>query len=348
MPSKPPTLAYRLTRPSLVKQPRPVLAGKARAEQQQARSGSRDSLVTPPITPDPPGETEIAPAPEGHAAVTRELEPSARYLGEVLEDMSLSSTSSLERNDTSEEYLDDFDNLGDGGLLLFPGPDDDADDDDGLLQPEPRSDDNTPSNGPHGTRLCSFLTDSVDWAAMGLTGVKDDLGVPRCRGDQAESPDADFPHGSSLDLSPSDSSGGTYMWDEEGLEPLGTTTLPCGSYDSDLNSLDILNNLDNLESCDLEDDDLMLDVDLPEDGSLRSDADGMSHFERADRGPGRATGGGGSIAGAERTTSTTTTGAAAAVFSSLTGSWIRGRAGPALVSCRSRRGTTATWRRWTT
>lgn len=33
-------------------------------------------------------------------------------------------------------------------------------------------------------------------------------------------------------------------------------------------SQDILNNLDNTGSCDLEDDDLMLDVDLPEDGAL--------------------------------------------------------------------------------
>ncbi len=31
---------------------------------------------------------------------------------------------------------------------------------------------------------------------------------------------------------------------------------------------DILNNLDNTGSCDLEDDDLMLDVDLPEDVAL--------------------------------------------------------------------------------
>lgn len=31
---------------------------------------------------------------------------------ETLEDMSLSSNSSLDRNDTSEEYMDDFDNLG--------------------------------------------------------------------------------------------------------------------------------------------------------------------------------------------------------------------------------------------
>lgn len=32
--------------------------------------------------------------------------------GEMLEDMSLSSNSSLDKNDTSQEYMDDFDNLG--------------------------------------------------------------------------------------------------------------------------------------------------------------------------------------------------------------------------------------------
>ncbi|MGH0120851.1 UNVERIFIED_CONTAM: hypothetical protein FKN15_024332 [Acipenser sinensis] len=96
----------------------------------------------------------------------------------------------------------------------------------------------------------------------------------------------DFPTGSSLELSPSDSSDGTYMWDEEGLEPLGSAPHHCGSYDDsvEINSLDILNNLDNLESCDLDDDDLMLDVDLPEDGSLNNvDAENMSHLERGRR-----------------------------------------------------------------
>lgn len=33
-------------------------------------------------------------------------------VGEMLEDMSLSSTSSLDRNDINQEYMDDFDNLG--------------------------------------------------------------------------------------------------------------------------------------------------------------------------------------------------------------------------------------------
>lgn len=49
----------------------------------------------------------------------------------------------------------------------------------------------------------------------------------------------DFLQGSSLELSPSNSSGGTYMWDEEDLEPLGPRTHPCESYDDSdrLNSM---------------------------------------------------------------------------------------------------------------
>lgn len=52
------------------------------------------------------------------------------------------------------------------------------------------------------------------------------------------SPDVDRHTTSSLELSPSNSSGGTYMWDEEGLEPLGHNTHihRSSSYESDLNS----------------------------------------------------------------------------------------------------------------
>lgn len=41
----------------------------------------------------------------------------------------------------------------------------------------------------------------------------------------------DFLQGSSLELSSSNSSRGTYKWDEEGLEPLGQSTHPCECYD---------------------------------------------------------------------------------------------------------------------
>ena len=51
------------------------------------------------------------------------------------------------------------------------------------------------------------------------------------------SSDMDYRAGSSFELSPSDSSDGTYMWDEEGLEPIGNVH-PCGSYESsEMNSI---------------------------------------------------------------------------------------------------------------
>lgn len=92
--------------------------------------------------------------------------------GEPLEDMSLSSTSSLERSndDTSEEYMDDFDNLGNGcGVLLLPPVLDE-----GFVQSEPLSEDTTQASRQQDvcsmTSLHSFLSESVDWGEMGLTG----------------------------------------------------------------------------------------------------------------------------------------------------------------------------------
>lgn len=50
---------------------------------------------------------------------------------------------------------------------------------------------------------------------------------------------SDVLQASSVELSPSNSSGGTYMWDEEGLEPfIGTGLHHCASFDnSELNSM---------------------------------------------------------------------------------------------------------------
>ncbi|PWA21610.1 hypothetical protein CCH79_00003446, partial [Gambusia affinis] len=208
-------------------------------------------------------------------------------VGETLEDMSLSSTSSLDRNDISQEYMDDFDNLGSGGIgiLLFSSKNEE--DDSGLDQSCTRLDDDKDaiSKVAKTTGLC-FLDDSLDWTS--IRGDKDEHRLNQlARRRKSSQPDYHEQGGSSLDLSPSDScgSGGTYMWDEEGLEPLGgatttasihtnsNTTHHIGSFDSDINSIDLLNNLD---SCDLADDDLMLDVDFPEDSSLHSDGEGLS------------------------------------------------------------------------
>lgn len=165
LPGKPSVLSYKLTRPSMVKHPR-----------SSSRQGSRDSMVTPLTSPDPPsdlgGTPEESPGPS-------EAEHISRCPVEFPEDMSLSSTSSLEHVDTSEEYLDDFDNLGDvnGLLQVLPPPRE------GLLQSQPRAlIDNTPpsrqESTPSQTSLRSLLSDGVDWAEMGLTGESRHSGRP--------------------------------------------------------------------------------------------------------------------------------------------------------------------------
>ncbi|XP_072522737.1 serine-rich coiled-coil domain-containing protein 2 isoform X2 [Salminus brasiliensis] len=277
--SKQAAISYKLMRPSLIKQPRTALPGKVQVNAGLVQ-GDAEAQEMVPLTSDQSSNNESA---ETTPDDPKEADCLQVLSLEVPEDMSLSSTSSLERNDVSEEYMDDFDDLGNGiGIHLLPvhdggnGQSGLCDDDDALVSPC--------QEGSSVTSLHSFLSETVDWAEMGLTGSREGVDIsPHCV-TRTMSAGGDLPHGSSLDLSPSDSSGGTYMWDEEVLEPLGGATHGCGSYDSDLNSMDILNNLENLESCDLEDDDLMLDVDLPEDASLHSDVDGVSHYERSESG----------------------------------------------------------------
>ncbi|XP_041723099.1 serine-rich coiled-coil domain-containing protein 2 isoform X1 [Coregonus clupeaformis] len=253
--NKPSALGYRLTRPGQVKQQKPLFTGRVKGEVRAGGVGEGDRAESPPLTltPDPLSDSD------------RTSGGQLRGTGEGLEDMSLSSASSLSRGDTSEEFLDDFDNLADGDV----------------------PDNRTRGSIATQTRLRSFLNETMDWDGMGLSGRKEEVGVRTALGILPPER-GDFLQGSSQELSPSNSSGGTYMWDEEDLEPLGPRTHPCESYDDSdrLNSMDILN---NLEPADLEDDDLMLDVDLPEDGSLRTqttvapDADGMAHFDCSER-----------------------------------------------------------------
>ncbi|XP_063749453.1 serine-rich coiled-coil domain-containing protein 2-like isoform X2 [Eleginops maclovinus] len=284
--SKPSGISYKLSRPSLIKQSRPLRVSTANGGGQEANRGpaARRNSVETSSTENSPESPPEAPEMGGLSAVTvsqREVS----ILGETLEDMSLSSNSSLDRNDTSQEYMDDFDNLGNGGMGILLLSSKNEEDDSGLDQSCARFEEDKMALGgiSKAAGLC-FLDGGVDWSAV--HGENRLNGLPhRRRSSQQEYHEQG---GSSLDLSPSDScgSGGTYMWDEEGLEPLGggttasihtnsNTTHHIGSFDSDLNSIDVLNNLD---SCDLDDDDLMLDEDLPEDDSLHSDGEGLAHM----------------------------------------------------------------------
>ncbi|XP_056386741.1 serine-rich coiled-coil domain-containing protein 2 isoform X2 [Hyla sarda] len=193
------------------------------------------------------------------------------YYSEDVDELSISSLSSSDKNDFSEDFSDDFIDLEDGNKTITEVEPDNKVSEKPSEQLLPELQDKKQTDTDH----------SDEWIGVNISGEKEaETGSSPYR-ENGISPDMDYRDPSSLELSPSDSSDGTYMWDEEGMEPIGNVH-PCGSYDSsEMNSLDILNNLD---SCDLEDDDLMLDVDLPEDTTCdMGKVENMSHFERTER-----------------------------------------------------------------
>ncbi|XP_034753804.1 serine-rich coiled-coil domain-containing protein 2 isoform X2 [Etheostoma cragini] len=257
------SLAYRLSRPGQAKQQKPLFPGRVKGAIRPAASECAGLLgiakdieqTVEAASTDSHSDSDGSSGEEKGGGSCMLKKSSGQTGGETLEDMSLSSASSLDRGDTSEEFLDDFDCVGD----VF-------------------SDGDVPDNRKTGsttqTRLESFLNETLDWDTMDLAGNTEESPM------QDSSQQGDVLQASSVELSPSNSSGGTYMWDEDGLEPLGPAR--CDSYDnSELNSMDVLNNLDPPGTGELDEDDLMLDVDLPEDGL--HDAERMSHFERSER-----------------------------------------------------------------
>ncbi|XDV44830.1 hypothetical protein PO909_013066 [Leuciscus waleckii] len=215
---KPSMLSYRLTRPTnTTKHLRPVVPETVQKEAELSKDIQDPTQIAETSSEPTTNNESIETTPNETSFEVKEVEDILSPFMEVFDVMSLSSSSSVENNDTSEEYMDDFDNLGNGGETLLLPVLKEGLDHFGLC-----TDANT-------TNLHTFLSESVDWAGMGLAG-KDDF-------EHGTSPTGDFPHGSSLDLSPSDSSGGTYMWDEEGMEALADSGHPCGSFDSDLNSM---------------------------------------------------------------------------------------------------------------
>lgn len=239
------SVGYKLPRAAPVKQ-QPLLPGRLK-EKLQPLAPERRGLVRIAIDTEAENKAENADFHSDSDGSIGEINGILKQsLGETLEEMSLSSASSLDRGDTSEEFLDDFDSTGD------------------VL-----SDVDTAENTRSAQNLLqSLLNDAVDWPHLDPTETKETSPMDESCGSLVLSPESSLVQpGSSLELSPSNSSGGTYMWDEDGLEPLGgPASHPCDSYDdADLNSIDILNNLEPLGAGELEEDDLMLDVDLPED-----------------------------------------------------------------------------------
>lgn len=156
--SKPSLLSYKLMRSSLIKQPHTVIPGKVpeKTEVTQREGASPSIIHSAGSTPEEPKSNK-----DEHDSHAQSLE--------ILEDMSLSSTSSLERNDVSEEYMDDFDDFGNGsGILLMP-VNEEKNDQIGFFREDSTLDAHC-QKGSSVTSLHSFVSETVDWAEIGLTG----------------------------------------------------------------------------------------------------------------------------------------------------------------------------------
>lgn len=158
-------LGYRLARPGQAKQQKPLFPGKVKGDIRPSTAPECTGLLGIAIDIEQTGEADKADSHSdsdgssgggkgGGSGVLRKS--SGQTAGETLEDMSLSSASSLDRGDTSEEFLDDFDCVGD----VFS---------DGDLP------DNRKTGSATQTRLHSFLNETLDWDTMDLAGKKNEL-----------------------------------------------------------------------------------------------------------------------------------------------------------------------------
>ncbi|XP_010620895.1 serine-rich coiled-coil domain-containing protein 2 isoform X2 [Fukomys damarensis] len=276
-PSVTSSLGYRMVHPSLLKSSRPPFAGTLTVD------GNKNSPADMCVEEETADLTKDSTTNKDQELIENESyrtendqtmkhDAKIRYLSDDVDDISLSSLSSSDKNDLSEDFSDDFIDIEDSNRTRVTPEE---------ISLKEEKHENVPSkdifDSPKENEKDFNKTD--EWLALSVSDRSEC--AKHTSGNNLISPDTDYRAGSSFELSPSDSSDGTYMWDEEGLEPIGSVH-PVGSYESsEMNSIDILN---NLESCDLEDDDLMLDVDLPEDAPLDNvECDNMNRFDRSDR-----------------------------------------------------------------
>ncbi|XP_053440478.1 serine-rich coiled-coil domain-containing protein 2 isoform X3 [Nycticebus coucang] len=271
------TLGYRMVHPSLLKSNRPPFSGTITVD------GNKNSPADTRIEEDATVLAKDKAANKDQELIENENfrtendqtvkhDAKIRYLSDDVDDISLSSLSSSDKNDLSEDFSDDFIDIEDSNRTRITPEE---------ISLKEEKHENVPPQDLFDVSKENekSFSKTNEWIDISVSDRNECTKHPS--GNNLISPDTDYRAGSSLELSPSDSSDGTYMWDEEGLEPIGNVH-PVGSYESsEMNSIDILN---NLESCDLEDDDLMLDVDLPEDTPLEDvECDNMNRFDRPDR-----------------------------------------------------------------
>lgn len=280
-----PSFGYRLSRPSLLKPTSQRFAGNIIMDGGKSTTPDTYIVENSEISTNINRTIEKNSIIESNAQRTESVDGLHESMGKhgsnVMcmsddgDEISISSLSSSEKNDLSEDFSDDFIDLEDPNKTIRVQQKESCIQElehGSITSVEPFT-----SLKESGGSCCN----ADDWLDINVSAMDDNSESTKHTAESVISPEMNYRAGSSFELSPSDSSDGTYMWDEEGLEPIGSVH-PCGSYESsEMNSIDILNNLD---SCDLEDDDLMLDVDLPEDPpNDKDECENMSRYDRQDR-----------------------------------------------------------------
>ncbi|XP_061230062.1 serine-rich coiled-coil domain-containing protein 2 isoform X1 [Neopsephotus bourkii] len=277
-----PSFGYRLSRPSLLKPARQRFAGNINSNKRTTPDTCimENSEISTNINRTIEKNSIIESIAQRTESDEGLHESMGKHGSKVMcmsddgDEISISSLSSSDKIDLSEDFSDDFIDIEDPNRTIQ------------ILEKE-----NCHQELEHGNIMSiepftslkesgGSCCNTDEWLDINVSAV-DDNSEKKHTAENVISPEMNYRAGSSFELSPSDSSDGTYMWDEEGLEPIGSVH-PCGSYESsEMNSIDILNNLD---SCDLEDDDLMLDVELPEDPPHdKEECENMSRYDRQDR-----------------------------------------------------------------
>ncbi|NXK38440.1 CCSE2 protein, partial [Piprites chloris] len=235
-----PSFGYRLSRPSLLKPSRQRFAGNTAVDGSKSTSPDTHTVESSEISTNINRAVEKNSIIQSSAQRTGSDEGLHESLGKrgskVMcmsddgDEISISSLSSSEKNDLSEDFSDDFIDIEDANRTIQ------------IQQKE-----SCLQELEHGsiTSIEPFTSlkegggsrcNADDWLDINVS-VDDNSESTKHTTDNVISSEMNYRAGSSFELSPSDSSDGTYMWDEEGLEPIGSVH-PCGSYDSsEMNSI---------------------------------------------------------------------------------------------------------------
>ncbi|NWU85786.1 CCSE2 protein, partial [Onychorhynchus coronatus] len=236
-----PSFGYRLSRPSLLKPTRQRFAGNTAVDGSKSTSPDIHTVESSEISTNINRAVEKNSIIESSAQRTGSDEGLHESLGKhgskVMcmsddgDEISISSLSSSEKNDLSEDFSDDFIDIEDANRTIQIQQKESCLQElehGGITSIEPF----TSLKESGGSR-----SNADDWLDINVSAVDDNSESTKHTTENVISSEMNYRAGSSFELSPSDSSDGTYMWDEEGLEPIGSVH-PCGSYDSsEMNSI---------------------------------------------------------------------------------------------------------------